>query len=89
MDVSIHTPAWGVTIMRIRIFLISKVSIHTPAWGVTFVHFGNVVPSCFNPHSRMGSDLSESGLPEETLCFNPHSRMGSDRVISIHLIFSP
>ncbi len=34
------------------------VSIHTPAWGVTSIY--NPIPNCptcFNPHSRMGSDL--------------------------------
>ena len=34
-DVSIHTPAWGVTASSLDIEVMSYVSIHTPAWGVT------------------------------------------------------
>ena len=36
----------------------AKVSIHTPAWGVTCIwRKGSRITPCFNPHSRMGSDL--------------------------------
>ena len=33
--VSIHTPAWGVTIQQQALGVKQLVSIHTPAWGVT------------------------------------------------------
>jgi len=33
--VSIHTPAWGVTIKLKALVSLYQVSIHTPAWGVT------------------------------------------------------
>ena len=35
MEVSIHTPTWGVTCSPIRILGFGYVSIHTPTWGVT------------------------------------------------------
>ena len=77
--VSIHTPAWGVTIF----FAFNKqqfeVSIHTPAWGVTGLLLRNhQVPVCFNPHSRVGSDVLRAWLCCALDCFNPHSRVGSD-----------
>ena len=34
----------------------------------------------FNPHSREGSDGSESGSPASNRDFNPHSREGSDQI---------
>ena len=36
LSVSIHTPAWGVTITQAAQQYAAMVSIHTPAWGVTF-----------------------------------------------------
>ena len=39
-----------------------RVSIHTPAWGVTVIYFILQHQSnCFNPHSRVGSDIEEFG----------------------------
>ena len=35
MEVSIHTPTWGVTLVGSPVGYIKKVSIHTPTWGVT------------------------------------------------------
>ena len=40
--VSIHTPAWGVTVASVTIKGKTWVSIHTPAWGVT-IHNHNAV----------------------------------------------
>ena len=34
-DISIHTPAWGVTRYQASAAGKKKISIHTPAWGVT------------------------------------------------------
>ena len=57
--VSIHTPAWGVTRHAPEQRQGYSVSIHTPAWGVTYtllLYAG--CPPCFNPHSRVGSDVA-------------------------------
>ena len=39
MLVSIHTPAWGVTMWNVNFPDMPIVSIHTPAWGVTNSRF--------------------------------------------------
>ena len=58
------------------------VSIHTPAWGVTLFRIRpRLNHSCFNPHSRMGSDNSFFLIMPKRYGFNPHSRMGSDSII--------
>ena len=71
-DISIHTPAWGVTgglpLPGVQILI----SIHTPAWGVTtYARAAHLYGGHFNPHSRVGSDFGK--LPFELLI-----------VISIH-----
>ena len=35
IDISIHTPAWGVTMLPKQTDFGFCISIHTPAWGVT------------------------------------------------------
>ena len=35
IDVSIHTPVWGVTFFKFFRHFLCWVSIHTPVWGVT------------------------------------------------------
>ena len=56
--ISIHTPAWGVTVWGIGTRSWNNISIHTPAWGVTPIPADSVPWPChFNPHSRVGSDL--------------------------------
>ena len=42
IQVSIHTPTWGVTLHRDWWAIIIQVSIHTPTWGVT----SSGSPSC-------------------------------------------
>ncbi len=42
-NVSIHAPAWGATLMAVRIGARSHVSIHAPAWGATSVMTGSIV----------------------------------------------
>ena len=78
-DVSIHTPAWGVTHSQRR-----------PRGGRTgFNPHSRVgsdlvsrlwwsIPSCFNPHSRVGSDSDQGPARDASRRFNPHSRVGSD-----------
>ena len=58
MNVSIHTPTWGVT-YNFNVFkLVLHVSIHTPTWGVTCLF---TIPLCwtkgFNPHTYMRCDV--------------------------------
>ena len=48
VNVSIHTPTWGVTLLFVSSLHVYIVSIHTPTWGVT---------SCVFPHS-MAFDVS-------------------------------
>ena len=58
LEVSIHTPARGVTGEIMTIWSIpSIVSIHTPARGVTYARSVKAAMDYgFNPHSRKGSD---------------------------------
>ena len=57
LEVSIHTPARGVTDPVLSIDFVYGVSIHTPARGVTKAATGAVSGVVgFNPHSRKGSD---------------------------------
>ena len=56
-DISIHTPAPGVTIDVAPSSRYGYISIHTPAPGVTYAvtHTPHAYDN-FNPHSRTGSD---------------------------------
>jgi len=56
-DISIHTPAWGVTQGDQITIPGYTISIHTPAWGVTGkVTFKEFPDYDFNPHARVGRD---------------------------------
>ena len=55
--VSIHAPAWGATLDKVKIEDALQVSIHAPAWGATAsVAVIQRVDDCFNPRARMGRD---------------------------------
>ena len=57
MNISIHTPAKGVTSIFYNYELGLQISIHTPAKGVTTAAaLWRMVQHDFNPHSREGSD---------------------------------
>ena len=61
--VSIHVPAWGATHRQSWLPVLGNVSIHAPAWGATMCN----IPSrhrcrCFNPRSRVGSDVGDGQL---------------------------
>ena len=58
IQVSIHTPTWGVTFLHFhRHHTSPKVSIHTPTWGVTCGYFlWRFLKSSFNPHTYMRCD---------------------------------
>ena len=83
-QISIHTPARGVTASCSQSPESIPISIHTPARGVTNVHdypFDKVTD--FNPHSREGSDPVLLHIPPiDNVNFNPHSREGSDETIT-------
>ena len=57
-NVSIHTPAWGVKFYHFGWVKIGFVSIHTPAWGVKRQSSPDSQSPSFNPHTRMGCELS-------------------------------
>ncbi len=82
--VSIHTPAWGVTILALSRSAAAPVSIHTPAWGVTSLAGCGWILLLVSIHTpawgvTLWTKYPRSGIPR----FNPHSRMGSD-IISLH-----
>ena len=61
--VSIHAPAWGATLGRIRNGPAKTVSIHAPAWGATCIqHACAAVRVCFNPRTRVGCDAAKMRL---------------------------
>jgi len=78
--ISIHTPAWGVTLRGAaadceRVLI----SIHTPAWGVTRGQAaGWRRRSDFNPHTRVGCDSRWCASTCPRIYFNPHTRVGCD-----------
>ena len=57
--VSIHAPAWGATLLILKVRLPALVSIHAPAWGATYKEIMALGQAeGFNPRSRMGSDTN-------------------------------
>ncbi len=64
----------------------SLVSIHTPAWGATGSTHGYCQVWGFNPHARVGRDVtchkSTSPLVKR---FNPHARVGRDGMLSKYI----
>ena len=61
--VSIHAPAWGATEPGLKPAATTRVSIHAPAWGATrLIRPAQGHVACFNPRSRMGSDLAMANL---------------------------
>ncbi len=77
--VSIHAPAWGATSCDRSTRHRKQVSIHAPAWGATArERKAKVSEICFNPRSRVGSDISLDCRPQPITGFNPRSRVGSD-----------
>jgi len=93
-DVSIHTPAWGVTLDNSEAKHPQLVSIHTPAWGVTSNYqVAFIFPRCFNPHACMRRDLILYTAYQSLACFNPHACMRRDQLkvmltLHIHLFQS-
>ena len=70
------------------------VSIHAPAWGATCRGQCSIIlDDCFNPRSRVGSDMPRPKSGTLAVGFNPRSRVGSDqqsfRCQSSKLSFNP
>ena len=55
-DISIRTPAWGVTRVLDNALGQNLISIRTPAWGVTTRASAAVRRYHFNSHPRVGGD---------------------------------
>ena len=49
--ISIHTPAWGVTLYPVDFLIHSIISIHTPAWGVTDLQNAFNIPDEISIHT--------------------------------------
>ncbi len=79
-NVSIHTPARGVTFTQPAFEAVLAVSIHTPARGVTGIDrslFQSVVVSIHTP--ARGVTSARWRLRPGCRSFNPHAREGRDR----------
>ena len=64
-DISIHTPARGVTFDGQFIVYYLLISIHTPARGVTRGHGGiSAGERHFNPHTREGCDQKATSFAD-------------------------
>ena len=78
VNVSIHVPAKGTTIVVRAVEKFLRVSIHVPAKGTTKIQgFGSSVLDGFNPRSREGNDRRLSTCRIQNCSFNPRSREGN------------
>src|SRR5208337_5239755 len=55
-NISIHVPARGTTMTRLRGFCCWNISIHVPARGTTYSWFAYNYETDFNPRARTGHD---------------------------------
>ena len=77
--ISIHTPAKGVTSIRIDFGDGTAISIHTPAKGVTKSQISTIASQQISIHTP-AKGVTQT-LHYKAVCrdhFNPHSREGSD-----------
>ena len=57
INVSIHAPVWGATVLTPTNSVDHKVSIHAPVWGATFACVTLISGDVgFNPRTRVGCD---------------------------------
>ncbi len=65
INISIHAPVWGATIMEIKKLDDKVISIHAPVWGATkYFYIDSDGYYNFNPRARMGRDsISINGRP--------------------------
>ena len=82
-DISIHTPAKGVTAQR-RAYssLFTDFNPHSREGSDRRKMHSRPQKTDFNPHSREGSDLPNHSYHSGRRDFNPHSREGSDLIQS-------
>ena len=83
MQISIRTPAWGVTLAFCSNVVDFKISIRTPAWGVTPLRPSAYRAGNFNSHPRVGGDkcgYSSWGCNND---FNSHPRVGGDPLAQV------
>ena len=78
LEISIHTPARGVTKIVGRPFLGISISIHTPARGVTLQPSFLFYCLSFQSTLPQGEWQPQRLIPGKDIDFNPHSRKGSD-----------
>ena len=78
--ISIHAPAWGATNMTRFGHYYARISIHAPAWGATTPVISKIyIYQDFNPRTRVGCDILDSGWPVAFDNFNPRTRVGCDK----------
>ena len=85
--VSIHTPAWGVTISK-KSGYNGTISFnpHSRVGSDELQERADNLTESFNPHSLVGSDTEKVQTYLRTGSFNPHSRVGSDLIFKdLHL----
>ena len=56
VDVSIHAPVWGATLVCLPPLRWFRVSIHAPVWGATRNQSNQKSKPSFNPRTRVGCD---------------------------------
>jgi len=81
VNVSIHTPAWGVTWTENQIETAN--AGFNPHARVGRDHFSRQCKNrltCFNPHARVGRDFVNFINVVNADSFNPHARVGRDEV---------
>ena len=79
MEISIHTPARGVTAYgAIYAGAPDYFNPHSRTGSDLPIRSHDDMGFDFNPHSRTGSDLPPKLLGANGIHFNPHSRTGSD-----------
>ena len=72
--VSIHAPAWGATTPAPSSEPPKAVSIHAPAWGATSANSTSAsIIACFNPRSRVGSDVHAVAMMEGYVVVSIHA----------------
>ena len=82
--VSIHAPAWGATLERLKQLKQDMFQSTLPHGERHWAYSRILRIRCFNPRSRMGSDTRGKIKNRHCEGFNPRSHMGSDRKSSAY-----
>ena len=79
MQISTHTPAWGVTASRLLPYFSIMISTHTPAWGVTLVCAVLCAHCNISTHTpAWGVTHAPPRSRAPARHFNSHARVGRD-----------